>query len=298
MRITWAEMMATLWEYGEKWDFLQIKTVGRSFRGREIPVVSIGQGRKNYLYVGAHHGAEGITSGVLLKFIEEISTLIHSGKKICGMDGEYFLKTRRIGVIPMLNPDGVEISVKGVGADDVMAERLRRMNGSGDFTLWQANGRGVDLNHNYNDSFGEYKREEQKKGLFSGAAGKYSGEYPESEPECSAICQYIRRERPEWIISLHTQGEEIYYSSRGFAPGGGKRNALIAKKLTGYEIREPVGSASMGGLLDWVIRECGIPCLTLECGKGVNPLPETMTRSIYADLRELLVSAPMLFSGK
>lgn len=297
-RITWEDLMENLRECGEKYRFLKIRTVGRSFRGRQIPMVSIGSGKKRILYVGTHHGSEGITASVLLQYIEDASRLILEGKRIGGVSAEYLVGSRQIDIIPMLNPDGVEISVRGVSKGDVMYERLLKMNeGKEDFTHWQANGRGVDLNHNYNDMFGEYKASERKMGIFGGSRGKYSGEYPESEPETAALCHYIRSERPCNIITLHSQGEELYYESRGFVLPEGEKNALIASKLTGYSLGKTKGTASSGGLLDWVTRECGIPCLTVECGKGENPLPEEEARGIYAMVRPLLMKAPVLFSG-
>ncbi len=296
-RITWDRVMSELKAIDSKSEHITVKAVGRSYRGREIPMVSIGKGEKKVLYVGAHHGAEGITSALLLEYIKEVSALLREGKRIGGVDRELFVNTRRVDIVPMLNPDGVEISVRGVSHDDIMYDRLKRMNGGGDdFTAWQANGRGVDLNHNYNDMFAHYKGIEHEMGLFGGARSKYSGEYPESEPECAALCHYIRSERPRNIISLHTQGEEIYCESRGYALEASMKNARLASKLTGYRISRTEGTASMGGLLDWVTRECKIPCLTLECGRGKNPLPEDDARRIYAVIRPLLMRAPVMFS--
>lgn len=298
-RITWEDLMERVEGYRGKYDFVSVKTVGRSFRGREIPMLSIGNGSRKILYVGAHHGAEGITSAILMHYIDEAVQLILSGKRVGGADGDLLIKTRRMDIIPMLNPDGVEISVNGVAESDIMYERLLRMNGgSDDFTAWQANGRGVDLNHNYNDMFMDYKVMERNMGIYGGCRSKYSGEYPESEPESAAICHYIRSERPCHIISLHSQGEELYYESRGFALPQSVKNGVIAQRLTGYRMKKTEGTAASGGLLDWVTRECGIPCLTVECGKGRNPLPEENMMGIYAVIRPLLMNCPTMFSGR
>ena len=200
----------------------------------------------------------------------------------------------------MLNPDGVDYQINGVSQDNILYDRLIKMNGgSNDFHLWQANGRGVDLNHNYNCGFAEYKRLEYEMNIIDGAPTKYSGESPESEAEVAYLCNYLRfNDNIGAVISLHSQGEEIYCESRGYAPPESIRNAQIARRLTGYRIANTEGTASMGGLLDWVTRECGIPCLTLECGKGKNPLPSQQARRIYARIRPLLMSAPVMFSGK
>ena len=63
------------------------------------------------------------------------------------------------------------------------AERRRRAVPDGDFTHWQANARGVDLNHNYDAGFLEYKQIEAEQGILGGGPTRYSGECPESEPE-------------------------------------------------------------------------------------------------------------------
>ena len=166
---------------------------------------------------------------------------------------------------------------------------------SRDFTHWQANGRGVDLNHNYNFSFAEYKQLEMENGIEGGAPTRYSGEYPESEPETGYLCNYIRF-YGDFLgaLTLHTQGEEIYYKS---AEKAAKGSEAIAKKMaqwSGYRLSEAKGLASYGGLTDWCIQTLGIPSFTLECGKGNNPLHASQAISIYASLRKSLFLFPTL----
>ena len=59
--------------------------------------------------------------------------------------------------VPMLNPDGVSLSLHGL-TQDIPAELRRNLiranGGSEEFRgRWQANARGVDLNHNYDAAF-------------------------------------------------------------------------------------------------------------------------------------------------
>ena len=112
------------------------------------------------------------------------------------------------------------------------------------------------------------------------------------------MCHYIRSERPRNIISLHAKGEGINYESRGYALVSGIKNANLASKLTGYGISRTEGAVSMGGLLDWVIRECGIPCLSVGCTKVKDPRSENGVRQIYALLRPLFMCAPVMFSAE
>ncbi len=274
---------------------IRVFSVGESIRGREILAARLGNpmAPTSTLYVGAHHGMEHITSAVLMRFINEYFQYRAEGRRMFGVGMDFIFERRAIYVVPMLNPDGVELSLHGADEKSPLYERLLKMNGSDDFTHWQANERGVDLNHNYNAGFVEYKRIEKDSGIFGGCASGYSGEYPESEPEVSALCGLIRTLEPNVILTLHTQGEEIYcggdYASKKTLGVG----HLIAE-MTGYTLAVPTGSAAYGGLTDWFVREYGKPSFTLECGRGENPLPHSDFPKISAGLRELLFSLPML----
>jgi len=152
------------------------------------------------------------------------------------------------------------------------------------------------LNHNYDAYFDEYKEIEKEKGITNGKT-KYSGEYAESEPETSSLANFIRynSEEIEGIITLHTQGEEFYYKSRGKMPPRAEHLARIVSRLTGYVPATVQGESGMGGLTDWFIKEYNKPSFTLECGRGVNPLPPSQAMSIYSRLKELLFTFPILF---
>lgn len=278
----------------ERYDFLQFSYLTESVMGRGIPRLTLGSGDKKIYYIGAHHGAERITAAVLVKFVNDFCGYVKNRAAVFGTDTEYLLKTRTIHVIPMLNPDGVEISANGAPNDSLWQTRLISMNGSADFTLWQANANGVDLNHNYDAGFEEYKEMEQSLGISRGCATRYSGERPESEPETSALCNFLRFNPPTALITLHTQGEEIYYESGGKSQERSKKIAQRIAKLTGYRLAKPSGTAAYGGLTDYCIQKLGIPAFTLECGMGKNPLPKEQLFDIYLTLREALFSFPSM----
>lgn len=269
---------------------LFMTTIGSSVMGRPIPAVRIGTGEKKLLYVGCHHGAEHITSGIILRFLEELCSLYGSDKKIYGIDPGHIFNSRCIYMIPMLNPDGAELSVKGADKKDVLYERLIKMNKSEDFSHWQANARGVDLNHNYDAGFSEYKALEKELGCDFPCPSRYSGEYPESEPETAAVCNFIRVLLPfHYLFSFHTQGEEIYSGYNGKEPRGSVRAAQTLALNSGYTYTKPdSSSASYGGLKDWYIDKYSLPAFTVECGKGENPLPPSELIPIYISIRKML----------
>ena len=184
-------------------------------------------------------------------------------------------------------------NVGGINNENVLYDRIMRMSG-GEFSKWQANARGVDLNHNYDAGFLEYKLIERENGIVAGST-RYSGEAPFSEPESGALANFIRFDDSiKMILTLHSAGEVIYYSSGGYVPEGAGSIAKKLSKLSGYDLSCPSGSAAFGGLTDWFIKEFNRPSFTIECGKGETPLPVASYYKVYAQIREMLMWAPLL----
>lgn len=280
-------LMAAVRILAELYPFLSFSYLTESVMEKGIPLLRLGEGEKEIYYIGTHHGAERITAAVLLRFVGDLCSLHKAQRPIFGMNLAYIFKSRSLVVLPMLNVDGADIAAHGVPRDSLLCERLVAMNGSEDFTLWQANARGVDLNHNYDAGFHEYKRLESDLGIAGGAPTRYAGEYPESEPESGALVNFLRFNHPRALMTLHTQGREIY--------GSDTPAAKRLEYLTGYKYTTPKGAAAYGGLTDYCMQKLGIPAFTLECGKGRNPLPASDLPLLYADLREALFTFPILF---
>lgn len=268
--------------------------LGRSVLGREIPLLRLGEGETHVLYVGAHHGAEGMTAAFLLRFLSEFLLAHRAGRSAEGVDLSFLLSVRTLWIVPALNPDGVELVERGLSSSGFLSERIRRMNGgSEDTSTWQANARGVDLNHNYDAGFRAYKGVESSLGILGGAPTRYSGEYPESEPETAALARFIRSVPLSMILSLHTQGREIYFTSGGRALPGQAAVAARFAAITGYRAAVPTGAAAYGGLTDWAVGRLGIPAFTVECGEGKNPLPPDAFPTEWHMIRPLLFRAPL-----
>ncbi len=293
--MTYSLMMEYINIFAERYTQMSVTFIGDSILGKSIPMVTLGDpcATKGVMYVGAHHGMEWITTVMLLRFINEYGEYHKAGRQMYGVNMSYLARTRFISIVPMLNPDGVDLQIGGIPDGCPIAERLIRMNGGNDFSKWQANIRGVDLNHNYAAGFEEYKPLEREAGILGGAPTKYSGEYPESEPETAALCSYLRyNDNVKLLLTLHTQGEEIFCGD-GSAPGCTKIGRMISR-MTGYKLSMPEGTALYGGLTDWYVRDMEKPAFTLECGKGKNPLPLSDYFRIYAGLRELFFCAPVM----
>ncbi len=279
----------------ERYDFLSVTCIGETVLSKKIYMLSLGneKAEKSVLYVGAHHGMEWITTLVLLRMVNELCEYYKNSKQPFGINLQTLFSNRCLRIVPMLNADGVDLHINGVAKDNVLYDRIMKMSG-GDFSKWQSNARGVDLNHNYNSGFCEYKKLEAKEGIFAGAT-RFSGEYPLSEPETSALASYIKYDDTvEMILTLHSAGEVIY-SGHNYGPFS--KGEIIGKKLSrlsGYELSEPEGLASYGGLTDWFTETFQKPSFTIECGKGSNPIHQSKYFEIYAGIREMLMTAPVL----
>ena len=281
----------------EKYESLSVTTLGTSLMDRRIPLICLGSQKncRSVLYVASHHASECICTEVLLRFVAEYCERLKGNSSVCRISVKQLWESCDIFIVPMLNPDGVELHLNGVSDDNPMKERLLRMNGGDDFTHWQANGRGVDLNHNYDAGFKEYKILERQAGIRGGCATRFSGEYPESEPEVGYLCNFIRfNSSIRAAITLHTQGEEIYYTSGDKILPRSQTLASLISKLTGYRVAKPEGMASYGGMTDWMIQKIKKPSFTVECGKGENPLPASCGFEIYSRLREMLFTFPLM----
>lgn len=276
-----------------KYPFLSSIPIGKSYLGRNVEMIRLGGGSlRRPLFVGTHHGMEWITALILLRFTEDLARAASDGSNMYGCDIRFVLRSRSICIIPMLNPDGAELAVSGIGENNPVAERLISANGgSRDFSRWQANARGVDLNHNYDADWQKLRAIEESMGISGPSPTRYGGEYPESEPETAALCSFIRTDGGiSSLTALHTQGEVIYWRYGEDMPPRSEMLAKILSKSTSYALDEPEGEiASYGGCKDWFISEYNRPAFTVECGKGENPLPLSDFHAIYSRIAEGLL---------
>ncbi len=283
------EMLEVLARTYEAHPDITVGSIGKSVLGRGIPLFILGHGQKASLFVGAHHAAESITALILMRFIED---LIQKGR-LFGYETRRTFSHRRLYIVPMLNPDGCAIQREGAAAAGILSEKVIRMNGSEDFSLWQANARGVDLNHNYDAQFQKCKEAEEKLGITQAGPTRYGGLFPESEPESAALAGLVRYLAGELsaVLALHTQGEEIYRDFMGHIPKGGRALSEMMARVSGYRISSPPPAASFGGFKDFVIKGFDIPAFTIECGKGKNPLPSSAFPAIYRRVLPMLLAA-------
>ncbi len=283
------EMTDDLLSLFKNYHYLKIGGIGKSVLDKDIPVIRWGEGDCRVLLCGSHHGNEWITSLLLMRFTEFLcSERERENEEITDLYNEasYY-------IIPMLNPDGVNLSIHGL-TDDIPDEIIEKLicanKGSADFKgKWQANIRGVDLNHNYDAAFERGCAFAEKLGILAPGPTRFSGLHPESEPESAALAAFTKKLMPDICAAYHSQGEIIYADFDGKATKRAKRIAEELSRLSGYALDETEGVASCSGYKDWVINELYLPAYTIEVGYGENPLPLSQFDKIVKDNLKMLI---------
>ncbi|MBQ2999624.1 MAG: hypothetical protein IJD64_04105 [Clostridia bacterium] len=288
--LDYAKMMETLTSMVDRYPFLSFSYLGETIMGRGIPILTLGTGDRALLFVGAQRAREWITSMILLRWLNEACELYAANGKIFRYHIGYLLSTRRIIIVPMLNPDGVEYHLHGVSEGNVLYDRVRSMNqGSDDFSSWQANARGVDLSYNYGVGFSAQKEKEKREGIFGGAPIGFSGESSESEPEVGALCNYLRYHRDiRAVFDLQTTAEMIRYDSHGRTAPRSESMAESLSSFSGYALAKREESEEFATLSDFCIVEKNLPAFTIYCGGGEASLPQNEVFYLYARLRKML----------
>lgn len=250
-------------EFRRSYPQFPVFRIGKSHQYRSLYAIRLGHGEKRVFFNAAHHGMEWITAKLLMQFAEDLAR----GK----YNAHALLDRCTLYLVPMVNPDGVQIAVSG--------------------KFWQANARGVDLNHNYDAHWHLSKQAERENGIYGPGPTRFSGPFPESEPESRAIADFTRQNPFDLVLAFHSQGEVIYWDFCGFAPDRSFAYAKRFEAVSPYRMDTPGGMASYGGYKDWFIQTFKKPGFTIEIGTGENPLPLADFPRIYARTLPLMLEA-------
>lgn len=273
-------------ELKKKYPFFSIGMIGTSVLGNPIPYLKIGYGSKKVFYNAAFHANEWITTPVLLKFAEELSEAYATGQRFRTVDVNLLLKNVQLYMVPMVNPDGVDL-VNGViwepgvlrGTEKIAAGYPEIPYPSG----WKANIRGVDLNLQFPAEWQMARRIKFAQGFTTFAPRDFVGEGPLTEPESLAVYNFTLQNDFALILAYHSQGEVIYWKFLDYEPPRSREIALYFGEVSGYEVEETPVASGYAGYKDWFIQYYNRPGYTIEVGKGENPLPIGQFDQIYED---------------
>lgn len=278
----------TVFALAERYPFLEKQVIGTSCAGRDIFALKLGRSAEYVLLAGAFHGSEHITCTLLLKFLENLCHALDTCSSIAGLNAPRAMFGRGVIIVPLVNPDGCEISIHGAAGCGHMAQKISKLCRS-DYLHWNANLRGVDINHNFDADWQELRALEQKSGIFGPAPTRFGGFSPHSEPETKALVNLCNKYRIRHVAAFHSQGEVIYWNYKGKAPRRSEKMAQIMATSSGYALDVPAGLAVGGGFKDWFIQKYDRPGFTIEVGLGENPLDTRVLPELYKNIEEMLM---------
>ncbi len=257
----------------KKYPFIKKECIGYTALSKPINAYTIGD-NGSAVICAAFHALERVTSAILTRYIFEKAEEYKNGANLS------------FTAIPMINPDGVDISIHGIkAAEKFLPLIISRTNG--DTQSWQANARGVDLNHNFNAGFLSVRKNEIKNGYILSGPTRFGGGSPESEKETRALVNFCKKNNFSAAVALHSQGREIYYDFKNHA----QESEKIAKqmsKLSGYILSSPENIATGGGFKDWFCEYFHRIGITLEIGLGKNPLDKCVADTEYDLVAKML----------
>ena len=284
-------------ELARKYPFLRTEVIGQSFFGRPIRALIIGNGERRVIYSAAHHANEWITALVLLKFAEELAQAMESNGRIYGILAKNIAAAATIYLVPMVNPDGVNLVVGASPQGSLPYETARALAGfypdipfpSG----WKANIQGVDLNLQYPAGWLQAREIKFLQGFTRPGPRDYVGRAPLSQPESRALAEFTDGLDPTLVLAYHSQGEVIYWQFQDYEVPGAEALAKEFARLSGYALEETPYASSFAGYKDWFIQRYRRPGFTIEVGQGENPLPLSQFDKIYADNLGILTTAAL-----
>ncbi|HHW37116.1 MAG TPA: LysM peptidoglycan-binding domain-containing protein [Bacillales bacterium] len=271
-------MMENLTRLKSIYPFIMTPSIGRTVLNRAIPEVNIGRGNKKVHYNASFHANEWITTPVVMTFLNDYLLALTNQTPVRGLYMLPYYQQVSLSIVPMVNPDGVNLVLNGPPSEGPWRSRVVEINrGSRNFSGWKANIRGVDLNDQFPAKW-EIEKERREQ---TPAPRDFPGDKPLSEPESIAMAELTRRKNFNRVLAFHTQGEVIYWGFENLEPPESRTIVNELARVSGYT---PVRTVdSYAGYKDWFIQDWHRPGFTIELGTGVNPLPLSQFNEIYEE---------------
>ncbi len=231
---------------------LKVEEVGSSEDNRIIFMITIGTGDKTLLCTAGVHGRESLNPVLLVKMAENYVGRLDQHDKAL----QTFFDKYRLVLVPLLNPDGYMIALRGFNIIRNSDYRLKAKNMNVPYCEWKYNARGVDLNRNFSSVHWKVK---------------FHGDRPLSESESQLLVHLFERFKPTAYLDYHSRGNEIYYYRDTMSERYNRIQKIIASRLSvlsGYQLVEPVREIdtgdSGGNTVHYFVEHYNLPAFTIE----------------------------------
>ena len=280
-----------------KYPFCRTELLGRTVFQRPIRTLVLGTGERKVIFSAAHHANEWITTPLLLKFGEDLAECYVRGETIFGIAAEELLSAATIYMVPMVDPDGVDLVTGAIPTESIqyiIAQQLSSSYPQIPFPDgWKANLSGVDLNLQYPAGWLTAREIKFTQGYTRPGPRDFVGRAPLDQPESRALAGYTEFIDPDLVLAYHSQGKEIYWKFRDYQIPGAEDLGEKFAQVSGYTLASTPYASGFAGYKDWFIERFRKPGYTIEVGAGENPLPLTQFPEIYQDNLGILVLAAL-----
>ena len=243
-------MLALAKRYGK---ILCVSDVYRSTQGRKIYVLKLGKGAKTILFTAAIHGREYVSTSFLLYITEFYARANEVGKRISGEDVRKIFREYSFCIVPVSNPDSVEIALKKENPNVNI----------GDFCAYtfKDNANGVNINANFPFCWDEVPE------------NRHKGVCAASEKETQNLMSLCKKYDFQKMLTLHSRGGCLFWRDAGNGVvENDKELAQKIEKRCGFSlcpVTEDVKAYS-GGFENWFRHKYRKAAICVELVKDEN----------------------------
>lgn len=267
----------------ESFDFVSIASIGKGWCKRNIYSLSIGDGESSVLFLADFSDTAGITSEILLTFFERLCVAYKNDLKISAVKIRSILREQKIVIVPITNPDGLEISCSD-GENALCYKGLVQRAADNNFSEWISNARGVEINKNF-----PYRFSDTKSIMKNSSAFGYKGPFEASELETQAIISFCKDIHPKYTTTLSCSGEYISCQCSKCASDCAMMTQVF-KSVSGLPIKRIKPCEAYGSFGGWFAKSFSAPSFCFSVSKrSVANL-----KSLYDKYEELLLLSSIM----
>lgn len=279
---TYEELFSKIEEIGRRYPECVVnRIIGQSHDDRLISMIRIGTGTAALICTAGIHGRESVNPFLLLKMAENYCEAYRYKQYLDGYPVYDLLNQFSICMVPLANPDGYEIALRGFEA--IRNPMLRQMCMMKEVPAreWKNNARAVDLNRNFPSK--TYIQQQFY-------------EYPGSENETLALMKLFQDYEAIGYVDFHSRGRIIYYYRQMMSWRYNHQSHKLAKylqKLSDYSLagkeEEISTSASGGHSVHYFSEYTGRPALTVEtvADEAEFPLDMKYVDETYEEIKSI-----------
>jgi hypothetical protein len=264
-------------------ELIRLGSIGSSVEGRSLLLIELGSGSRDIFINGAIHGSEYISTSYLMYMIDTYARAYQGSGAYGAFDLKAIFNSVTFCIVPMVNPDGVNLVQNGVFSTSkpaLLQEIAARDPSLTDYDSWKANINGVDLNRNFDHHWHVVRPVTQP------AAKFFKGEQPVSEPETKAVQNYTSAKMFWTFLSFHSQGGGLYGWDDPNSRYYPQLNSMVSRILaaSGYQKLSDTYETDYGTFAGFSRETFLKPALTVELCDYISsrPYPDERFMDIWA----------------